>query len=563
MSNSTTIVTALYDIGREKLTGSCAKRSFTKYLDWFKNLLSINAPMIIFTSADLKQYILEHRPQKYLTTIVIRRFEDLDAYKYYDRIQGTINRMVLEPDSTGKIPHYFKECPEFITAKYEVIIFSKFDFLREVAAKNPYGTEYFIWLDAGTFYDKPPFDTTLVWPDEYKIKILGDKFLICVYNEFNKQDNSILVNKREFLRKNENKICAFMLGGNKTIIDKVHKDFWEEVDLALDSEVINNEQNILNLMVVSNPDDYYVWSPTCERYPRLPTPVRDRMIPYELSIGSKTGETYPKNNNLKLLTLSTLEIDSNKYQKWETSAKYFGYNYEILCRDKKWEGFGMKIREYYNRLREITEEYCVLTDSNDGFFCGPPEELLQRFLGLNVDCIVGSEMYMAYPNGRYDKDVIKSYFTEIKESEQIFPNSGFIMGKTANVIALFERNLHYIDDQAACFDAIYEGFSLAIDYNTTLVGNVPNYHENNHLAIDYFSFDDKYKRYRNIHNGEMPIFLHFAGGNWIPMIDFYNNVFSQDVPTQNVDTSNSIWVFLAIIIIVIILVIVAIRTGNF
>ena len=73
---------------------------------------------------------MEHRPPEYQTTIIVRKFTDLLAYAYHDRIQSTISSMIDEIKRGGKI-FYNSGCPEFITAKYEVIIYSKFDFLKE------------------------------------------------------------------------------------------------------------------------------------------------------------------------------------------------------------------------------------------------------------------------------------------------------------------------------------------------------------------------------------------------------------------------------------------------
>ena len=90
--------------------------------------------------------------------------------------------------------------------------FSKFDFLKEVAEENPYDTNYFIWLDAGTFSQPPPFDVTLSWPDPYKMLTIGNKFLIPNI-KMNLTNKVIITDRRSYLRTNPNEIIAFMLGG--------------------------------------------------------------------------------------------------------------------------------------------------------------------------------------------------------------------------------------------------------------------------------------------------------------------------------------------------------------
>lgn len=555
MSSSATIVTALYNIGRDKLTGKHANRSFNKYLDWFKNLLSINAPMVIFISKELHSYVLEHRNPEYSTKIVIREFEELAAYKYYNRIQATIESMTKEPNADGSIPGYFKECPEFITAKYETIIYSKLDFLKEVADGNPYNTDYFIWLDAGTFYQPPPFDYTLSWPDPYKISILGDKFLVSDY-QFNVNDKSPLKDKKAYLRLNKNEICAFTLGGSKKAIDIVHTNFWDEVENALKLGVINNEQHILQLMVLEHPEHYYIWYRTRYQYPKSPSPLRDRMIPVELAQGTFIGEHYGIYPDIKLLTVATKEISSSSYERWETTARHNGYNYEILGRNDSWKGFGTKTKLYHQRLQTITEPYTILTDCLDLFFVGSSNEIYNKFRKLDKDIIIGGEMEIWYIKGKYDKQEIKSFFHSLANGKlQAYPNSGFIMGKTEVLRKLMELNFNHEDDQAACFEVIYDNkIPLAIDYDTSIIANVPNYKENYEKAVKNFEFDIKLKRYRNKQTKELPVVLHFPGKNVQVMQEFY--VISQpDLATQSstTTTTSTGWILIGIVLLLIII----------
>jgi hypothetical protein len=470
--------------------------------------------------------------------------------------------MIKEPNSDGKIPSYFAECPEFITAKYETIIYSKFDLLQEVAADNPYNTDYFIWLDAGTFYQEPPFDYTISWPDPYKIKILGDKFLVSDHS-FNVNNTSPLKDKRSYLRLNRNEICAYILGGTKTAIDRIHTQFWNEVDMALNMGVINNEQHILQLMVLEHPEYYYIWYRTRYQYPKLSVPLRDRMIPCELAIGTFMGENYGINPNIKLLTVATKEINKSSYEKWELTANHYGYNYEIIGRNDSWRGFGTKLKLYNQKLQNVTEPYTVLTDCTDLFFCGSSTELYDKFIQSGKDLIIGGELELYYPGGKHNKDHIRTHFESIKESPQAYPNSGFIMGKTENVRKLMEINQEYIDDQAACFDTIYENkLPLVIDYKTSLIGNIPNYKENTYKAVGYFEFDPKLKRYKNVTNGETPVVLHFPGKNWHVMQEFYN-ISQSELTTDQSDTNTATgWIFIAIVIILIVIIIIAYLTAQ-
>ena len=504
--------------------------------------------MVIFIPAYLNSYIDENRNKDYQSKIIIREFEELLAYKYQEQIQEIINKMVLELDTSGRKPQYFIDCPEFITAKYQTILFSKFDLLLEVSQINPFASEYFIWMDAGTFYQDPPFDYNLPWRDPHKIGILQDKFLVPNYN-FNVNDKSALRNKRAYLCGHTNNVCAYMLGGNKKAVSNAHEQFWREVHNAFKLGAINNDQTLLELAIYENPDDYYLWW----RVPNycFPFPLCDRTIPYELAIGTHIKEDYPVNHKIKLLTIATKNISPHTYHRWERTAKH---DYEIIGKDKPWEGFSTKIKLFYEALINLSHPYAVMTDCTDVFLCAPPEELLEKFIKLGKDPVVGGEMDTHYPDGKYDKKIMIEFFNKIKQSEQAFPNSGFIMGSIKQLINLMKIHLYCHDDQVACFDTIYENTApLSIDYDTVLIGNVPNY---GHVkSEEYYEFDHKNGRYRNIHSGEYPIVFHFPGKNFTQMAIFYDNSFGEEFSDNNNNTTSNVgWGFLIIIIFVILII---------
>ena len=545
---STTLVTSLYDIGRGEINNRNAHRPFSKYLSWFKHVLSINAPMVVFVDQSLAPYVKEHRPKNYQTKVVIQKFEELKAYKYHDRIQNTINRMTMDK----KLSH-FKLCPEFITAKYQTIIYSKFDFLLEVSEQNPFNTGYFFWLDAGTFYDKPTFDVTLPWPDPLKVKILGDKFLVAD-QEFNLTDKSPLIDKKKYLRKHSNQICAYTLGGTKNAIQKVHKKFWEEVETLLTETLTTNEQIILQLLILKDPQDYYIWYKTKYNYLDQPIPARNRMIPHELAVGTYCPESYPVNKDLKIITLATKEVSPRGYEMWETSAKHFGYNYEIVGRNTKWSGFKTKIISFKEALERTTEPYAALTDCKDVFFTAPSEELMKKFLEMGKELLVGGESNFHCPKSTIPKETLREYFEQKQESVHRFPNSGFIMGKTKKLLELMTIHLAYQDDQTACFETIYQNkMPLEIDYQTKIIGNIPNVFGKN---TNTFEFDERLRRFKNKDSGEYTCVFHFPGAYYSLMCKFYSSIIPQDkftakeISTKPTNTSTiTFWLILVVIII--------------
>ena len=385
---------------------------------------------------------------------------------------------------------------------------------------------------------------------------MGDKFLVADHS-LNINDKTPLLDTRSFLKKNLNQIIAFIMGGTRVCIDRVHKLFWEQVNEALNMGVINNEQNLLHLMILRQPDLYHVWYKTKYQYPRLSGPLVDRMAPVELARWTFFGENYPINENIKLLTIATKNVGPDAYRKWETTAKHFGYNYELLGRDENWGGWSTKTRLFYERLKTVTQPYTALTDCTDLFICGSSSELYDTFISLNTDLIIGGELKLWYHQGKYKRDTIEEYFKSIRKSPQAFPNAGFVMGKTEKLLHLMELHLDYKDDQAASIDTIYENKNpLSIDYHTSVIGNVPNYHTSNHESIGYFEFDPIFKRYKNKISSQLPIFIHFPGRNKACMEDFYLTFQQDNFIDSQQSTSTPISVPITIIVIMVILIIV-------
>jgi hypothetical protein len=388
------------------------------------------------------------------------------------------------------------------------------------------------------------------------MKLFENQFLIPNHS-FNKSDKNALNNVYDYLKSNQNEICAYMLGGTKAIVDIIHKKFWKEVKNALDLGVINNEQHLLQVMIMREPQYYYLYHRTTQSGKNKLVPTNDRMIPYELSIGGMFSVKYKLEPNLKLLTVATKEVTDAQFSYLKDSAEQLGYNYKILGRLEPWKGFNTKITEYYNELQNTTEVVSVLIDSTDVFMAGSATELYEKFIEMNKPLLVGGEIRPWYPGGKYDKTVVSDFFNNIKESEQCYPNSGFIIGYTNDLLNLMRLHLPHEDDQVACFDTIIENRApLSIDYKTNLIGNIP-YYQNCPLADSYFVFDTIAHRYKNVHNNTYPCIFHFPGKNYGSMKEFYRKLNTYSVTTDAYNTSTQWQPFIVVVISFIILLILA------
>ena len=89
MKTNTTIVTGIWDLGRDSLSDGWS-RSFNHYLDKFNTLLRElhNINLVIFADEDLEDFIWERRSRE--NTAVMRQAKEGfsgDFFPFYDKVQ--------------------------------------------------------------------------------------------------------------------------------------------------------------------------------------------------------------------------------------------------------------------------------------------------------------------------------------------------------------------------------------------------------------------------------------------------------------------------------------------
>ena len=177
LKRNVTIVSALFNI--ERIDG----RPWEEYLKWFGEFLKLKTPMVLFVSEDLVEFIEERRNdmEGVLTEIIVRTNEEIPYYNLQDKIQNILddNDYKTSIEDPTRI-----ECKQ---AMYSVIQYSKFPWLKEAVAKNPFDSDYFFWLDAGGSRFFGLYDLEKEYPSKTALKSLkdmGDCFLIQMNTEY-------------------------------------------------------------------------------------------------------------------------------------------------------------------------------------------------------------------------------------------------------------------------------------------------------------------------------------------------------------------------------------------
>lgn len=239
------IVTSLYNINRERLDG----REWSSYLDWFKKTLAINSPMIVFADEDLREFIETHR-QNLPTKIIESKLEDTFYYQYKSKIDSILEDRAYQSKmkNTGRI-----ECKSSL---YNIVQYSKFDWVSKAVDINPFNSDSFLWLDAGIsrFFDG---FIPQIGINQNKFENFGDKLLIQIFmSSYPDLANADILTEDYFWDDRSYVAGGIFLSSKKHI--KIVKNLIDEILISkmLGNNTINNEQICLGYLIKKFPEHF-------------------------------------------------------------------------------------------------------------------------------------------------------------------------------------------------------------------------------------------------------------------------------------------------------------------
>jgi len=227
----TTIVTAYFQL-------PTAKKSHAQYVQWMQNMLIIQTPMVIFSDEASKPVIQQFRgnlPTHYITL----RFDDFYTARY--DLEFYEHQLIDHEIGIGHGSQLY------------MIWNEKSHFLKQAAEKNPFGAEYFLWVDIGCF--REPNTRFLQWPNPAKIAQLEpDKMLMVQVYPFQPEELSVTTLESIPSFQFTNRIGGTMFGGRKGAIDKWHTEYYQMLEYFIRIErFIGKDQSIMNSL--------YLWKP--------------------------------------------------------------------------------------------------------------------------------------------------------------------------------------------------------------------------------------------------------------------------------------------------------------
>jgi len=246
---NTTVVTALYDIGRD--TWEQFRQSYDGYIHWMEKTLSLHTKLVIYTQLKFKDRIetirKKYDPTLIDTIIITQELEELPAYKMYNQ---KLETLMSSESFISKLS--FPDVPEMSKPLYNVIMFNKIFWIRDCIENKYFDNELVIWADAGGLREAIENYSGITWPNIQKINDLDlNKITFFSHNE------SFDVSDKRFHSLSQIRNIqgtAFIVPSH--LIDFLTKEFCDTVDESIQHGYIGSDEKIFDISYTRNKHMY-------------------------------------------------------------------------------------------------------------------------------------------------------------------------------------------------------------------------------------------------------------------------------------------------------------------
>lgn len=247
VNTNMTIVTGLWNINR-------VGRSFDHYIENFKRFLDIPQNLFIYVPKDLEHLVWEKRDRRN-THVKVYELEDIkNLYKpFWD-----VTQKIRTDDKWRNLAGWLAGSPQASLEWYNPIVQSKMFMLNDATIWNPFGTEYFFWLDAGITNTVP--HTHLVKNNVLdKLIDYSNPFLFLSYPyQANTEIHGFVFDKiNKYAGKKVEYVCrGGLFGGHKQQINEANAIYYSILSKTLNDGCMGTEESIFTIMSYNEPDIY-------------------------------------------------------------------------------------------------------------------------------------------------------------------------------------------------------------------------------------------------------------------------------------------------------------------
>jgi hypothetical protein len=244
-----TIVTGLWDIGRDKLSNDWS-RSYNHYLEKLNELLLIDCNLIIFGDESLQSIVMNSRNNSN-TQFILRSTDWFKNNEYFDKIQS----IRTNPDWYNQVG-WLRDSTQSQLELYNPLVMSKVFLLNDAKIMDKFNSEYLFWLDAGITNTIHPgyftHDKVLDKLDKY---IKNFTFIAFPYHTESEihgfkidELNKYAGNKVEIVGR------GGFFGGHKDTISEINSIYYSLLTETLNNNLMGTEESIFSIMLYKYPN---------------------------------------------------------------------------------------------------------------------------------------------------------------------------------------------------------------------------------------------------------------------------------------------------------------------
>ncbi len=246
--NNITLVTGLWDIGRDQLTEGWS-RTYQHYLDKFESLLKLDVNLIIFGDTDLQRFV-EQRRDSHNTQFIIRPKDWFINNEFYPKIQ----KIRQDPSWYNQVG-WLKDSTQAKLEMYNPLVMSKMFLLNDARILDKFNSDYMFWIDAGI--------TNTIHPGYFthdkvldKLPKYVDRFhFVCFPYETSTEIHGFEINAmNNYTKTKTNRVArGGFFGGKKERINDMNSLYYMLLNDSLSKGFMGTEESIFTIMTYLYP----------------------------------------------------------------------------------------------------------------------------------------------------------------------------------------------------------------------------------------------------------------------------------------------------------------------
>lgn len=249
--NNLTIVTGLFDLGRDKLPEGF-RRDFSHYIECFEKFLiaTQDYPLAVFIEPENEAIVWKHRSYEN-TRVFHRTLDELRKFPFYDNVQA----IRTDPKWYGQ-SGWMPDSPQAKLELYNPMVMSKHFMLHDASIFNFAETKYFLWMDAGlsnTVNLKQYIDENFgkrITPQMKKMLYLcfpydGD---VEVHGFPKPKMDQMAGKKTEYVAR------GGVFGGSKDAVSRMNGLYYNALSESFDNGWMGTEESIFTILTYRHPE---------------------------------------------------------------------------------------------------------------------------------------------------------------------------------------------------------------------------------------------------------------------------------------------------------------------